>query len=228
MQVLNIAQSARKRRRYTTKTNPDQETRVADFADVFQRAAQVRPGDYDNQSDSYPMPSFTKMKHELDIDLPAHKALGHVMYVAGIRPQQFVWCQRCCAYSGQRVQLLDKPCKGNRPRSQPFTRLDSSKHPITCTPLATQKRRMTVRDIGLTHGWDLSGSPEDTRNLYAVAAGIKHSTCSDTANSAVDTLLYEGTYDNPDPSTVGTFASRAYAIASDDDVDPFEHGFELD
>ena len=71
---------------------------------------------------------------------------------------------------------------------------------------------MTVRDVGLTQGWDLSGSPEDTRNLYAVATECEALAYTDNTSRAVDTLLYEGVYDNPDPSSIVT---KLHDIASD-------------
>ena len=158
------------------------------------------------------------------------------MFVAGTRPNQFLWCQRCCAYSGQRVQLLDQPCRGMKPRTQPFTRLDASLHPITGTPLSTRRRRMTVRDAGLTQGWDLCGSPEDTRNLYASTFGHHckgattfghHCTRDDMACSHLDELIYDGSYHVPDPSSSSTNVAM-FELTSDVDEDPFGHGVGLE
>ena len=84
---------------------------------------------------------------------------------------------------------------------------------------------MTVRDAGLTQGWDLSGSPEDTRNLYASAHG-HFSTGADTVCNRIDTLIYDGLCDNPDPSSSSTHVA-SYDIASEDENDPFGHGYGL-
>ena len=84
---------------------------------------------------------------------------------------------------------------------------------------------MTVRDAGLTQGWDLCGSPEDTRNLYASAFGHHHMR-NDTDSSHLDELIYDGSYHIPDPSSSSTNVAM-FELTSDVDEDPFGHGVGL-
>ena len=124
------------------------------------------------------------------------------MFVAGVKPAQYLWCEMRGAYSGQRVQLFDKQCKGYKPRAQPIQKLNLSRNPKTNRPLDTQKRRMTVRDAGLTQGWDLQGSPDATSNLYASVAKLAVSygaTSVDIDASCLDEHLMAGMGDLSPP-----------------------------
>ena len=85
---------------------------------------------------------------------------------------------------------------------------------------------MTVRDAGLTQGWDLCGSPEDTRNLYASAFG-HHCTRADMACNHIDALIYDGLYENPDPSSRSTIVDT-FSLASDVEEDPLGHGVGIE
>ena len=158
----------------------------------------------------------TQIRHELDLDLLATKALGHTMYVAGVKPDQYIWCEMCGAYSGQRVQNLDKMCKCYKARTQPIQRLNQSHNPRNNQPLDIQKRRMTVRDVGLRQGWDLQGSPDATENLYA-----RPTVCIDSDLHNIDRHLYAGSAQTSSPST------PHFMIASDEDDNPFGHDMYL-
>ena len=122
----------------------------------------------------------------------------------------------CGAYSGQRVQNLDKYCKGYKPRTQPIQRLNLSRNPTNNLPLLTNKRRMTVRDVGLKHGWDLQGSPDATENLYA-----RPTMRTDDSLHAIDRQLYAELehISSPSPSH--------FVLTSDEEENPFEHDMTL-
>ena len=72
---------------------------------------------------------------------------------------------------------------------------------------------MTVRDAGLIQGWDLQGSPEDARNIYA---RIVHATnmplCNSVAVDHVDMALFKyDAWDPPWPSDLDmAFATAAH------------------
>ena len=95
-------------------------------------------------------------------------------------------------------------------------RLNMSCNPTNNRPLATEKRRMTVRDVGLKHGWDLQGSPLATENLYA---GQTMRTDSDL--NIIDRQLYARVTQEDIPST------HHFIIASDED-DPLGLGQEVE
>ena len=97
-------------------------------------------------------------------------------------------------------------------------RLNMSCNPTNNRPLATKKRRMTVRDVGLKHGWDLQGSPLATENLYA---GQTMRTDSDL--NIIDRQLYARATQEDIPST------HHFIITSEEeDNDPFGHGMCLE
>ena len=203
---------ARKNRRVTGKKSQSQidaAKRLADFTDKYLSSA-VNP-----MSVLPPLTPYNQLRHELDLDLPTDKALGHTMYVAGVKPEQYIWCEMCCAYSGQRVQNLDKHCRGYKSRTQPIQRLNHSCNPTNNRPLATQKRRMTVRDAGLKHGWDLQGSPDATENLYA---NLTMSTGE--VESCIDRHLFDGLGHSGSPST------SHYVITSEGE-NPLDHELTL-
>ena len=82
--------------------------------------------------------------------------------------------------------------------------------------LATKKRRMTVRDIGLKHGWDLQGSPLATENLFA-----NRMMRTDNELRTADRQLYAGVMQEDTPST------HHFIIASDEE-DPLGLGFSIE
>ena len=84
--------------------------------------------------------------------------------------------------------------------------------------LATKKRRMTVRDISLKHGWDLQGSPLATENLYA-----SRPMRTENELHTADRQLYASVTHEDNPST------HHFIIASDEEEnDPFGHGMCLE
>ena len=137
------------------------------------------------------------------------------MYVAGVKPDQYIWCEMCGAYSGQRVQDLDKACRGYKARTQPIQRLNQSHNPRNNQPLDIQKRRMTVRDAGLRQGWDLQGSPDATENLYA-----NLTTGAGERVSCIDNHLFDGLGDLRSPLT------SHYVITSEEE-NPLDHELTL-
>ena len=202
--------------RINSKTTPETDFAVAAFADCFM-LSQTGMVDTCSQACVLVTP-YKQMRHELDLDLPANKALGHTMYVAGVRPEQYIWCELCGAYSGQRVQNLDKSCRGYKPRTQAVQRLNMSCNPTNNRPLAISKRRMTVRDVGMKHGWDLQGSPLATENLYA-----SQMLRTDNDLHSADRQLYARVTQEDTPST------HHFIIASDEEEnDPFGHGMCLE
>ena len=93
-------------------------------------------------------------RHELDANLPQHMALGYRIYISGIRPKTLcIWCEMCCAYSGSRLQKLDMQCEGWATHTRPIKRC----HLISNIALDTSSRRVTVRNICLSHRWGLFG-----------------------------------------------------------------------
>ena len=85
---------------------------------------------------------------------------------------------------------------------------------------------MTVRDAGLIQGWDLQGSPEDTRNIYArVVHETNMTLCNSVAVDHIDMALFNEPCDPPDPSSSSVIV-RTFDLASEDE-NPFNHELGL-
>ena len=74
---------------------------------------------------------------------------------------------------------------------------------------------MTVRDVGLKHGWDLQGSPDAIENLYA-----NMTSSTGEFESCIDSHLFDALESFGSPST------SHYAITSEEE-NPFEHDMHL-
>ena len=91
---------------------------------------------------------LTWLVPEAYMPLPQEEALGHTLYVVGLIPQQYIFCELCNAYSGDRAQNLLRCCLGKRYESQAVARLRRGVHPAHATDLMTQPRRLTRCDVG--------------------------------------------------------------------------------
>ena len=106
---------------------------------------------------------------ELSETLPTSASLGHHMMTAGVRPQQFFWCELCSAYTGQRVRKLVHECD-RVSRSVPAVEaLRKGRNPYTDTALDTRPRRLCKRDVG-SYQWSGEGRPDDNVEVCSVQA----------------------------------------------------------
>ena len=76
---------------------------------------------------------------------------------------------------------------------------------------------MTVRDVGLKHGWDLQGSPFATENLYA-----SRMMRTDNELHTADRQLYAGVTHEDIPSTHFIITSE------EEDYDPLGLGLGIE
>ena len=72
----------------------------------------------------------------------------------------------------------------------------------------------------MTPGWDLDGSPDDTRNVYA--ASVKAGTCSDYQRQCVDHATLEA-----DSADHLHSSPMLHVVATSDEENPFDHDFGL-
>ena len=110
------------------------------------------------------------------------EAYGHRLFVTGLKPHQYIYCERCHAYTGVRAQNLMRQCKGAAYPSRAFNRLLEGKHPDTGTMLSTLPRRITRRDVGLDI-WNSDGLPSTNaycESMDADFASERHSGCTAT------------------------------------------------
>ena len=85
---------------------------------------------------------------------------------------------------------------------------------------------MTVRDAGLTQGWDLHGSPDDTRNFYArLYNGAETASSNRVGDDHIDQVLFDGLCDHPGPSTPSVI-ERTFDMVSEEE-NPFCHECDL-
>ena len=54
----------------------------------------------------------TSADPEISQPLSQEEAFGHRLYVTGLFPAQYIYCECCNAYTGTRAQNLMKRCKG--------------------------------------------------------------------------------------------------------------------
>ena len=120
---------------------------------------------------------LTNFLPEITSPLEQEDALGHRLYVAGVVPQQYIYCELCNAYTGVRAQNLMTRCRGQRYRSQAVNRLRKGRHPEDDTDLATQPRRLTRMDVGADI-WN--GNPPC--ELERDCEGTRSELCSATPN----------------------------------------------
>ena len=66
----------------------------------------------------------------------------------GLGQEQYFWCDLCCAYSGDRVRKLARPCDRIHRTVNAVNKLRDSLQPLLGTPLATSARRMLKADVG--------------------------------------------------------------------------------
>ena len=78
--------------------------------------------------------------------------MGHRLYIAGLYPNQYIWCEACNSYTGTRAQKLLRTCTRIRHPSRAINRLRSGNHPDDGKLLTTLPRRVTRRDVG-TEVW---------------------------------------------------------------------------
>ena len=126
---------------------------------------------------------FTRTVPEASQRLAQEDAYGHKLYVVGLYPLQYVYCERCNAYTGTRAQNLFRKCTGMRYPSRPVNRLREGHHPDTGAMLATLPRRVTRRDAGY-YVWNGNSSPEVTRSIWCEnsdAVPVNENACNATA-----------------------------------------------
>ena len=77
-------------------------------------------------------------------------AMGHLMYVAGLPPNQYFWCDRCGAHTAKRARNLTKSCPKIMRNPAVAKLLRDGKHPYDDGHplLSTMPRRLTYRDVG--------------------------------------------------------------------------------
>ena len=118
----------------------------------------------------------------MEDELPQESAMGHRMYVVGMRPNQFFYCEKCGGYTGSRVQKLAAQCQHQRQISQQVMNLMNGLHPTNGMRLDTMPRRMTKRDTGhLT--WCGTGAPDATYNAYVLEGSEAVHLSGDSADS---------------------------------------------
>ena len=91
-----------------------------------------------------------RIDSEIDQWLEPSKAMGHVMWTAGLGKSQYYWCDLCSSYTGQRAQKLTKSCDRTTRNVRAVNQLRLGINPIDNTALAVRPRRLTRRDIGDT------------------------------------------------------------------------------
>ena len=108
------------------------------------------------------------------------EACGHRLFVTGLQPHQYIYCERCHAYTGVRAQNLMRQCKGAMYPSRAFNRLQEGKHPDTGMMLNTLPRRITRRDVGLDiwNSDDLPSADVYCESMDADLASDGHSDCT--------------------------------------------------
>ena len=155
---------------------------------------------------------ITFCRHEVDQPLQQEHAYGHRMMIAGLYPNQYVWCELCNAYTGSRAQKLTKVCTGKQRPNRAVSRLNRGLNPDDATPLVTLPRRMSRRDIGLD---TLLTSNDTGMLLYNSTVGARVLDGASLGDSLGDVHL-----DYRDPSSVQTLATQLCC----DEEDPFDHG----
>ena len=107
------------------------------------------------------------MRPEMEDELPPEHAMGHRMYVVGMRPRQYFYCGLCYGYSGNRVQKLAMTCQPAKVVPKSIGNLMTGIHPTDGTPLDTLPRRMSKRDTGF-QTWCGTGNPGATFNAFVL------------------------------------------------------------
>ena len=92
---------------------------------------------------------------------------GHRLFVTGLKPDQYFYCERCLAYTGVRAQNLMKQCKGASYPSRACKRLQEGRHPDTGMMLSTLPRRLTRKDVGLDM-WNSDDLPSASAHCESV------------------------------------------------------------
>ena len=120
---------------------------------------------------------------EYDEPLPTDLSLGHHMMTCGLGEEQFFWCNLCCAYSGDRVRKLAKPCDRTIRNVPAVNKLRDGVHPWKGTAMTTRARRMVKADVGeqlalldpspCMHGVDvLARSDGDCLDHRSIVTGV--------------------------------------------------------
>ena len=141
--------------------------------------------------------------------------MGHRMMIAGLYPKQYVWCELCGAYTGNRAQKLTKHCKGSSRHNSAIKRPPLGCNPDGGTMLATPPRRMSRRDVG---GDTILDSCDLSLTVYGEASCSELPCVPQSVDCAVD--LASG-YRNP---------SSIHEIVVEhpcDEEDPLDLGFAL-
>ena len=148
-QPTTLAQQCIAKWREAEVTDDPAETRVRRYMAAFNCRGRC---DGDGRR-VYPNTQLGKHFGHEDLDLlKPQDALGHVIMVAGMPPEQFFWCRICGAHTARRARNLAKVCS-RRMRNPRVTKLlELGKHPYESgNPLlATMPRRLTIRDVGGT------------------------------------------------------------------------------
>ena len=124
---------------------------------------------------------ITSVSPEISQPLSQDEAMGHRLFVVGLVPRQFIYCECCHAYTGVRAQNLLRKCKGATYPSRAVRRLSEGVHPDDGTPLCTLPRRLTRLDVGLDV-W--TGDCLPCSDAYGESAGDDHVTmrCEDSSH----------------------------------------------
>ena len=140
-------------------SDPNADNRVLDMARTARAAASrtmvgaryldhFDAGQSQNQPRIWGRRVFTKAVNEYHEPLSQDDALGHRLFIAGLFPNQYIWCEACNSYTGVRAQKLLRKCTRIRHPSRAISRLKDGNHPDMGTPLTTLPRRVTRRDVG--------------------------------------------------------------------------------
>ena len=125
---------------------------------------------------------LTKGVKEYFEPLSQEDAMGHRLYIAGLHPNQYIWCEACNSYTGVRAQKLLRTCTRVRHPSQAISRLRCGNNPDDGTPLATLPRRVTRRDVG-TDVWcgtnDGASISQDDPDCVSDSMGTLEHACVD-------------------------------------------------
>ena len=114
--------------------------------------------------------------------LSQEDAMGHRLYIAGLYPNQYIWCEACNSYTGTRAQKLLRPCTRIRHPSRAIGRLRCGNNPDDDTPLATLPRRVTRRDVGTDVWIGSSGythTPQGDPDYVLASTGTSEYACAD-------------------------------------------------
>ena len=125
---------------------------------------------------------LTRSVPEYARPLSQEDAYGHQLYVTGLLPTQYFYCEKCSAYTGMRAQNLMKPCTGYRYPSRAVNRLREGKHPITGVHLETLPRRVTRRDVG-NDLW--CGDPLPAPSMHYESVDSDHNATSSACDDCI-------------------------------------------